>query len=434
MSLKVTFLIFLFSSTSWGASHFENSFGVDLKYEGKFFGEKFGDDTNTELQNFEIIPSYRLKYKDSTRLVLKPYLLASPGNKSTSEEFWADPAESYLQWKREPLSIQVGYNIVTWGVTDGYNPVDIVNPKQYFDPLHSRKKGILSLLVSESLPLFDYDFLYIPTNSGGTMPGEESRWLPREVFIPLDPANNTVLLLPESLRYHYGTTTDLDNARDNNFALRLQKHLGPVDISVSGYDGAASFPLIQAIFTGSIVQVSPKTVIAVDPDVTLNLKNYRTRQGGFTFVSSQWDFLFKYETSYSQSVGDDPLAPGWLHENVVALEKTYSFSDGLLIGVLQYSFLNSQKNNDSNLSVTEIFRRAWLLGFKLQWHEVWNFSAQGLIDELHGSSFQEYTIGRRFFDRITVAATADIIEGPSDTPLGVYNKNDSYTLTISASF
>ena len=97
------------------------------------------------------------------------------------------------------------------------------------------------------------------------------------------------------------------------------------------------------MFTGAIVQVSPKTVIAVDPDVTLNLKNYRTRQGGFTFVSSQWDFLFKYETSYSQSVGDDPLAPGWLHENVVALEKTYSFTDGMLIGVLQYSFLNSQK-------------------------------------------------------------------------------------------
>ena len=157
-------------------------------------------------------------------------------------------------------------------MTDGFNPVDIVNPKQYFDPLHSRKKGVLSLLVSESLPLFDYDFLYIPTNPGGSMPGEESRWLPREVFIPLDSANNTVLLLPESLRNHYGTTTDLDNARDNNFALRLQKHLGPV---------------------------------------TLNLKNDRTRQGGFTFVSSQWDFLFKYETSYSQSVDDDSLAPGF---------------------------------------------------------------------------------------------------------------------------
>ncbi|MGE5086489.1 MAG: hypothetical protein ACM3MG_09335 [Bacillota bacterium] len=434
MSLRIFVLIFLISSLSWGSSHFESSLGIDLKYEGKFFPDPFGDDTNSDLQNFEIIPDYRLKYKDSTRFVFKPYLLASPGNKSPSEQFWMDPAETYFQWKRDPLSIQVGYNIITWGVTDGYNPVDVVNPKQYFDPLHSRKKGILSLLVSESLSWFDYDFLYIPINAGATMPGEESRWLPREVFIPLDPANSTILLLPKSLRYHYGSTADLDHARDNNFALRLQKHLGPVDISVSGYDGAASFPLVQPLFTGTIVQVAPKTVIAVDPDVTLNLKNYRTRQGGGTFIISQWDFLFKYETSYSQSIGDDPLAPGWLHENVLGLEKTFSFTDGMLIGVLQYSFLNSQRSNDSNLSATEIFRRSWLLGFKMQWREVWNLSAQGLIDELHGSSFQEYSLGRRFFDRITIAATADFIEGPSDSPLGVYNKNDSYSLTVSSSF
>lgn len=288
--------------------------------------------------------------------------------------------------------------------------------------------------MSESLPYYDYELLYIPVNSGATLPGEESRWLPREVYIPLDATNSTVLLLPQSLRYHYGSTTELDNASSNNFALRLQKHLGAVDLSLSGYEGVASFPLIQAVFTGAIFQVSPKTVIAVDPDVTLNLKDYRTRQGGFTFVSSQWDFLFKYETSYSQSLSKDPLAPGWLHENILGLEKTFSFTDGVLIGVLQYSFLNSEKRNDSNLSITEIFRRAWLLGFKMQWREVWNFSAQGLIDELHGSSFQEYSLGRRFFDRATVSLTVDLIEGPSDTALGVYNKNDSYNLTIDTSF
>lgn len=427
-------LLTLFSSLCWGASSFENSLAIDLKYESKYFPEAFGEGTNSDLQNFEIIPFYRLKYKDSLRVVAKPYLLASPGNKSTEEQFWADPNEMFIQWKRDPLNIQLGYNVVSWGVTDGYNPLDIVNPKQYFDPLHSKKKGVLSVLISESLPYYDYELLYIPINSGATMPGEESRWLPREVYIPLDATNSTVLLLPNSLRYHYGTTTELDNARSNNVALRLQKHLGPVDVSLSGYEGVASFPLIQAVFTGTVVQVAPKTVVAVDPDVTLNLKDYRTRQGGFTFVSSQWDFLFKYETSYSQSISDDPLAPGWLHENILGLEKTFSSSNGILIGVLQYSFLDSEKRNDSNLSVTEIFRRAWLLGFKMQWNDVWNISAQGLIDQLHGSSFQEYSLGRRFFDRMTVALTADFIDGPSDTPLGVYNKNDSYSLSINASF
>lgn len=141
MPLKITFLIFLISSASWGVPHFESSFDLDLKYEAKLFPEKFGDNTYTGLQNFEIIPFYRLKYQDSTRMVVKPYLLASPNNKSNEEQLWVDPNEVFLQWKKDLLNIQIGYNIVSWGVTDGYNPLDIVNPKQYFDPLHNKKRA-----------------------------------------------------------------------------------------------------------------------------------------------------------------------------------------------------------------------------------------------------------------------------------------------------
>ncbi|MBO9665189.1 MAG: hypothetical protein J7501_00045 [Bdellovibrio sp.] len=436
MSLVIFAILFFTGIFCWGkTSPWESTLGVDLRYEGKYFPQEFGgDETNANIQLIDIIPYYRVKYKDSWRFLIKPTLEASPGNKSSEEQFWADPTEAYVQWKRDPLAVQVGYNLVTWGVTDGYNPVDVINPKQYFDPMHSKKKGVLSLMISESLAWFDYDLYYIPINSGATLPGEESRWLPREVYIPYDPANNTVLILPPNLRYHYGDTTNLEDALNNNFGLRLQKHLGPVDLAVSGYEGAASFPIIQPVFTGTIVQVSPKIVVDVDPDVILNRFNYKVRQGGFSFVSSQWDFLFKYQTSYSQSVGDNSLLPGWLHENVAALEKTFQIPDGMFIAVLQYSFLNSEKQNDSNVSVTEIFRRAWMLGMKMQWREVWSFGALGLYDERHGSSLQEYSIGRRFLDTMTVSLTADLFDGPSDTPLGVYNKNDSYSLAVSASF
>jgi hypothetical protein len=276
---------------------------------------------------------------------------------------------------------------------------------------------------------------YIIQNRGAMMPGEESRWLPREVYIPLDPANDVVLLLPTELRYHYNDRQNLDHALDNNLALRIQKHFTNIDIGLYGYSGVGTFPLVQPVVTGTIVAVSPKQIIQVDPDVFLNTKNYPVQQGGFSFVSSQYDFLFKYATSYTQTIGDDPLLLGWTHENIVALEKNFQLgTNGVLIGVFQYSFLNTEKTNDSNLSLLEIFRNAWMLGGKMTWKEVWNFSFTGLYNADTESHYEEIILGRRFLDRWTLSFSANIISGKLQNPLGVYNKNDNYQLSLSASF
>jgi hypothetical protein len=119
---------------------------------------------------------------------------------------------------------------------------------------------------------------------------------------------------------------------------------------------------------------------------------------------------------------------------VLGLEKTFNFNDAMLIAILQYSFLDSQKTNDSNISITEIFRRAWMAGGRLTWKEVWNASLLGLYDTVHYSHFLEVTVGRRLFDAWSLSLTADFIAGSSENPLGLYSKNDSYLLTVSRSF
>ncbi len=431
---SLTSITFAAQTRSDSEQHSEWSLGLDTQLDEIYFPKDYGEDTSNSLFKLELDPLVKWKYGEHWRFYFRPVFVANPDNKSNSEKYFFDPTEAYLKFQKNVLNIQVGFNLVNWGVTDGYNPVDIVNTKQVFDPLRIKKLGALSLMVSESLPWFDYDFLYIPKARETILPGEQSRWLPREVFVPQVPDNNLVLLLPANLRYTYGSKDTLNNALDNNFALRLQKTISIFDFSLSGYDGVAGFPIVEPQVTGTIVQVSPKTVIQVNPDVILNLKTYRIRQGGFSLVSHQWDFLFKYETSYSQSYGDYVNLPGWLHENVLGLEKTFNIPDGTLIGVLQYSFLDTQKQNDSNLSITEIFRRAWMLGGRLSWGEVWSGSLLALYDDVHSSHFEEISVGRRFFDAWTVSLTADFITGSSENPLGLYNKNDSYRLTVSRSF
>lgn len=430
--LSLTFFVGCFSearsSTEW-------SLHLDTKLEATYFPEIYGEGTNQEFYRLELDPIYNWKYKDSWRFFVKPTFIADPNNNSDEEKYFFDLSEAYLRYKGETFSLQAGNNIFSWGVTDGYNPLDVINSKQYFDPLHSKKLGALSVAFTQTLDNWDYELIYIPKNREATLPGTESRWLPREVFVPQTPDNDIVLLLPQTLRYKYSSRESLNSALDNNAAFRIQRRGSFIDIGLSYYDGVASFPLVQPMVTGTIVQVSPKTVVQVDPDVLLNTKNYRIRQGGFTFVSNQWDFLFKYATGYTQSIGDDKNLPGWTHENVLGLEKTFNLGDsGILIAILQHSFISSERANDSNFSYTEIFRRAWMLGGKLTWKEVWNFSLLGLYDQTHGSNFEEITLGRRFFDAWVVSVTASFIQGPNDTPLGVYDKNDSYSLAVSRSF
>lgn len=432
----VLFYAVLFSAGPSFAAEINSewSFGADTQFSDMYFPQEYGTDTNTNLFKFEFDPIIKWKHGDHWRFYFRPTFIANPDNKSTEEQYYFDPTEAYIKFQKNTAAVQVGFNLVTWGVTDGYNPVDVVNTKQVFDPLKTKKMGALSILISESMPWFDYDLIYIPRAHAAILPGEKSRWLPREVFVPQVPDNNIVLLLPDDLRYHYGDRDVLNSAMDNNFALRVQKTISIFDIAISGYDGTSQFPVIEPVVTGTIVQVSPKTVIQVNPDVTLNAKDYRIRQGGFSLVSHQWDFLFKYETSYSQSQGDYINLPGWIHENVVGLEKTFNISDGNFIGILQYSFLNTEKNNDSNISITEIFRRAWMIGGRISWREVWSGSVIGLYDSVHGSHFEQVNISRRLFDVWTLSAEADFISGTSENPLGLYNKNDSVTLSLSRSF
>lgn len=434
---RLFFLLFFFffsplveakRTTEW-------SLNLDSTLSVAQFPEDYGAETNKELFKMEFSPTYRWKYLESWRFFSKPTLTLNPNNSSDEEKTFFDLSETYVRFQTDTYSLQAGNTLYSWGVTDGYNPLDIINAKQYFDPLHSRKLGALSLTFSQTLDIWDYELVLIPTNREALLPGPESRWLPREIYIPQTPDNDLVLLLPQNLRYRYGTRQSLENALQNNIAFRIQRHGSVLDLALSFFEGAAPFPLIQPTVTGTITQISPKTVISVDPDVLLNTKNYRLRQGGFSLVSSQMDFLLKFATSYSQSLGEDPLLPGWTHENVLGLEKTFNLgSEGILIAVLQHSFITAQRTDDSNLSVVEIFRRGWMLGGKLSWKEVWNFSLLSLYDSIHGSHYEELGISRRFFDRWVVNLTGNFIQGPHDTALGVYEKNDSYSLSLSRSF
>lgn len=436
MRISLVGLVFLFisfhaqarRSSEWEL-HLEHSLSA-ISYL-----EEYGEHTNKDLYKINLNPHFRWKYLDTWRVIIKPSLVLNPNNNSNEEQTFFDINEAFLRFQKETWSLQLGNTIYSWGVTDGYNPLDVVNQKQYFDPLHSTKLGSPSVLFTQGFDDWDYELIYIPRNREAQLPGAQSRWLPRKVLIPQSPENDLILKLPEELNYSYSTRKNIDSPLDNNLAMRFQYRGSFFDAALSAYEGVSPFPIVQPEVTGVIEQVSPKTVIRVDPNVALHTKNFRLRQSGLSLVSNQQHYLIKYATSYTQTLGEDPLLLGWTHENIIALEKTFNVgSEGLLIAVLQHSFLNSEKSNDSNLSMQEVFRRAWMIGGKLSWKEVWNFSFLGLYDSIRGGHFEELSISRRLYDSWTLQLSSSFIDGPSDTPLGVYGNNDSIGVTVSSSF
>jgi hypothetical protein len=432
--VAVIFTILNFSEWAFAAKG-EWSLTTDLKLESLYWPQKYGVDTNNTLNRLQLIPTVTGKYGDSIRLFFKPEFFWDPQNKSDEEKVFINPGEAYFKYKTPTTSVQAGSHVLNWGVTDAYNPLDVVNQRQYFDPLHAKKIGAWSLLFSHGTEHSEQELIYIPRNQTTLLPGTNSRWLPREIYIPRSVDNNVILLLPDDIRYTYVDRVSLNNALDNNVGLRLQWHFNGIDIGLTGFDGASIFPIVQPEVTGNVISISPYIVIQTDSEIKLHLKNYRQKQAGFSWVSSQLGFLFKYAGSYSLSYGDDPLLPGWTQENVVALEKNFNIgSDGLLVAVLQYSYIRDQKENDSNLSILQVFRRAWMLGARFSWGDNWTATVSGLYDSLNYSSFQEYSVGRRLFDTWTLQASADFIAGHDYTPLGIYNSNDYYGLSISRSF
>src|SRR5690349_17860486 len=47
-----------------------------------------------------------------------------------------DCQECYVQFLKDEQTFRLGWQVVHWGITDGYNPVNRINSRAYFNPIH----------------------------------------------------------------------------------------------------------------------------------------------------------------------------------------------------------------------------------------------------------------------------------------------------------
>lgn len=127
--------------------------------------------------------------------------------------------EAYLMWYPRWGEVRAGKQIHAWGVVDGNNPTDNLNPYDYyymFLPGAERKVGTVSVSVKYYLHNWQFEGVFIPEHEGNRFPFGETAF-------PLD----FPMSAPELM----------DEERGNEFGFRIQTTLGSSDLSLSYFDG-----------------------------------------------------------------------------------------------------------------------------------------------------------------------------------------------------
>ncbi|RZA08464.1 MAG: hypothetical protein EOP11_04765 [Proteobacteria bacterium] len=435
------------------AAEWKTSFGAELEAEALYYpGGPFGADDQTVRGIFSAKLPSTVRYGRAFRFRALPYVQYDPWNASSREHLYLDAPEGYFQYQALPFTFQVGLNVFTWGDTDVFNPLDVVNPRRYYDPLRSEKVGTPAVVVKREFENFFVEGVYIPVQRRTYLPGENSRWLPRDVYRlrSLGTSEGAVRLnLPSNIAYSYVEPDQTGNALRNNFGGRIKFRLPGFDWTIAGFQGASITPEVgpKEIGIRSISVVGGVKTFDVYPDVALQATSYPIRMTGTSFTWDTLGFLVKGAVAYTHVLNRpdaDRIAnpelrklglPSRLWESVLAAERTFSVGSGSLTALAQATRVERGDNLDTNsISIARMFERAGMGALRWAPDEGTTVLASYLRDFKFKGSLWHIEGSYKIRDGWRAKVSGDILSGNTETPIGTYGANDRVTVSLAATF
>ncbi len=462
-SLVVGVLFCLFFALE-ARAEWKGSANVDLTATGMYWPEgTLAPDMHRYRDVYVLKIPATLKNGRSFRIRFQPLLQADPNNPSTvdpqhpdrNERYYWDIQEGYVQIQSLPWTLQVGMNVQTWGDTDVFNPLDVVSARRFYDPMMSEKLGAPTVLLKREWEKVFVEAVYIPRQAQTLLPGENSRWLPRDVYASRaftgasDGSGGTfsgTINLPSTLRYHYQQLGVMTAAMNDNFGARIKFRLPGFDWTVAGFQGAAATPAVNivglSIVTGTLKPGTQNADIFVNPDVNLQALYYKSRMLGTSFVYVLGDFLLKGATAKNQVVSSlagatnggqsiESRLPKDDWENVLGLERTFAVGPGQLTVLAQGTYVQHNEGLDTNsVSLARMFDRAAMVGLRWAPGEKWTVLGSGLVDIQYHGSLEHLEANYKIADGWSTRLSGDRLDGRAETPIGTYKKNDRVMLSL----
>ncbi len=424
----MTLVFLLFAILQTHAADFEWS--GELRGEGHAYADELTSPTRQYDGILQSIMDFDVKFNRRSRLHFKPNLRSNLSTQQHPENLFLNLQEAYWEIKLEALKIKMGSNTHHWGVLDGYSTMDVTNGRVLFNPLSSEKRGAPGVQLSSEFGSLQVQALYIPWQARTIFPSTDSRWLPREVLVNASTTDQTILL-PSSFRYYYPGYQELQKALENNFGLKLDYRYNDFDTSVMFFEGTSITPQTRILFAADVVSINPD-VLQARSDIGIIPVYFKQRTVGSSLTWTQDSFVLKLESTYADSISDDPIIPPWSWQNGIGLEIPWTLTDTTSATILLQTYYGENEDALDNMmsSSTRLFDRSVLLGLRVSFSTETNCTASFLYNYRDESSYARLQAETKWSQNWKSSLTLDALQGDGSTLLGTYNKNDRAIISL----
>ncbi len=344
------------------------------------------------------------------------------------EFFQFIPRNLYLQKKGKSLTFRFGFQTLQIDGPDVINPADIVHAKNWIDPSSSLTMSSAGVSVSQEVDEWNWELFYVPRQTPAVLPGEQSPWLPRKKRLPIE-SEDTEIRIPDDVHYQYLAATELNDALDHNVTAKIQRKAENLETQLIYYNGLSHSPFLLTRVNGTLISVNPD-IILVDSPVRLKPLYYRHQAIAATFVIPFESWVIRGGINWLKPQGSDVRVPDETRLMVAGIEKSIETNLGLITGIADY--VRQERQDENQISfLRSIMEEAITLGVRIPWGEETQFFAGGLYDLVGHSYLYKVSAIHRLSNSWSVETGAQIISGPEETLLGLYEKYDSYQLKFS---
>lgn len=343
------------------------------------------------------------------------------------ELYYVELNEAYLTVDIERIDFIFGKKMMRWGTGDGINPMDLINPRDYRDPIASaRADARLPIVLANGIFLLGpvtVEGVLIPKPEVNKFSLANSPWEPEGLRELRKTAESGEIVLAP--REEPG-----DWFRHPEFAFRVSTVWHSFDLALLYYNGYTDDPAYHRDYL-------------TDGRMRFTPRYHRYRAYGFNFakgferatirgeVAVKPDLLFSIDPddpSYQKD--SDGLVSRELYQGVIGIDRTFFtnlyvnlqfFAD--LIEDGQEALVSKRKTHGITFEISDKFLGDDLTaGFRGMYFT----SNDGSASEI----FAEYKIG----DNWQIAPGYMFFSGPKDSRLGQFNDNDTIYLRVRYSF
>jgi hypothetical protein len=343
------------------------------------------------------------------------------------EIYYVEFNEAYLTIDTERIDFILGKKMMRWGTGDGINPMDLINPRDYRDPIASaRADARLPILLANGIFLLGpvtVEGVLIPKPEVNKFPLSNSPWEPEGLKEMRKSAESgEIVLAPKE--------EPDDWFEDAEFAFRISTVRHGFDLTLLYYNGYTDDPAYHRDYL-------------TDGRMRFTPRYHRYKAYGFNFakgfervtvrgeVAVKPGLLFSIDPNDpSYSIDDDGLVSRDLYQGVIGIDRTFFtnlyvnlqfFTD--LIEDGQESLASKRKTHGITFEISDKFLDDDLTaGFRGMCFT----SNDGSACEI----FAEYKIG----DNWQIAPGYMFFNGPKDSRLGQYRENDMIYFRLRYSF